>query len=328
LELETAQWLANAEWSEAQRYMVRNDELTLKGMSEGSIPSGLWTNNNLGICPYGGTRCQDGGTLIRKSNKNKPALYGPVPGGDQNCVRCRHFVTGTPWMIPLWLHANKLLIDAQRKSKSLDELRTKLEAATSERFRIVKGEGMEFIPAALQAEIKGLGNLLEKDSNALDSILMDAHATYLLLEDVRQILSENDRSEEEKKFPSLIATNTPEIGFEEMGEFRALDEIVQAGRLYSHIQDKNIENERNHFIDQVLYNNEITPISLAPLTDAEKSAASDAAAKFLVTRLQDYELEALGSNRTTLEELNLRSEIKESLQVAGQGSSPNLIFKS
>ncbi len=322
------QWLANAVWADAQRYMASNDKSTLKEMNEGSIPSGLWLNNNLGICPYGGTRCQDGGTLIRKSNKNNPPLYGPVLGGSQNCVRCRHFVTGTPWLIPLWLHSNKLLIDAQMMSKQLENLRKKFESANSERFRLVKENGTDSIPASLHSEIKGLASLLEKNSNALDSILMDAHATYRLLTDVREILANIDTYEENtKNLPSLIVTDAPEIGFNEVGEFRALDEIVQAGRLYAHIQDENIENERNHFIDQIMFNNGMTPISLAPLSSIEKSAASDAAAKFLMARLEDFELEALSSNRTTLEELNLKSEFKKSLHLDAP-SSLNLIFKS
>jgi hypothetical protein len=321
-------WLANAEHSEAQRYIVRNDDSTLQGMSEGLIPSGLWINNNLGICPYAGQRCHDGGEVLHKSNKYKAALYGPVPGGKQNCVRCRHFVTGTPWLIPLWLHTNKLLLDAQKKSKKLEDLRKNLELSVSQRFRIAKEEGASSIPASLQAEIKGLEHLLEKEINALDTILMNAHATYNLVADVREILFDNSNfKESESNLPKLITSDTPEIGFKEVSEFRALDEIVQAGRLYMHVHDKNFENERNHFIDQVMFSNGATPISLVALSDAEKSAASDAAAKFLLTRLEDYELESLMSCKTTLEELGIKSELIKCLNLERSIAAQKTIFK-
>lgn len=322
-------WLATAPWAESQRYVVSNDDSTLQGMSEGSIPSGLWINNNLGICPYAGQRCHDGGEVLRKSNKNKTALYGQVPGGKQNCVRCRHFVTGTPWLIPLWLHTNKLLLDAQKKTKKLEELRKNLEISLSERRRIANEEVISSIPASLQAEIKGLETLLEKETNALDSILMDAHASYRLVTYVRDILADNSKSKEnQSNLPKLIASDVPEIGFNEVSELRALDEIVQAGKLYIHVQDKDYENERNHFLDQIFFNNGVTPISLAALSDTEKSAASDAAAKFLLTRLEDYEIEALSECRTTLEELNLKSDMIKLLELERPSDSQDLIIKS
>jgi len=322
------QWLKTASWEEAKKYVTSNDANTLADIGSNKIPSNIWINNNLGICPYGGTRCHDGGELLRK-NTTKGGTYGPVPGGAKNCVRCRHLITGTPWMIQLWLHSNKLLLKSQRKAKEVDEVRRRLESLNSERFQILKSKGSASISESLKAEIKGEETNLEEKTEQLDSLLMDAHATYRLLESVRElpasIPSEDSATEHT---PALIASDKPEISFSEVHELRALDSTVQAGRLYTHLKDSDLERDRDHFIDQIMFNNGISPISLSPLTPDEKSIASDAACRFLLTELDDHEIEQLTSNRVTLRELGIERKVIETVRLEGFEPTQNLIKKS
>ena len=288
------------------------------------IPTNIWINNNLGICPYGGTRCHDGGEILRRNSK-KNNTYGPVPGGPKNCVRCRHLITGTPWMIPLWLHANKLLVKSQRASKEVDEITSRLEKLQSERFQIVKSKGGSAVSESLKAEIKGEETNLEEKTESLDSLLMDTHAAYRLLESVRDLPSEFPGEESgTDNTPALIATDRPEISFSEVHELRALDSTVQAGRLYTHLRDRDLERDRDHFIDQIMLNNGMNPISLSPLTPEEKSIALDAASRFLLTELNDYEIDQLTSNRVSLHELGIERKMTETIKL--ERFDPNQAF--
>lgn len=308
-------WLKNSAWEEAKKYITGNDEATFNDIANNKIPTNIWINNNLGICPYGGTRCNDGGEIIRKDSK-KNNLYGPVPGGPKNCVRCRHLITGTPWMIPLWLHANKLLVRSQKTSKEVDEITGRLEKLQSERFQIVKSQGGSAVPESLKAEIKGEETNLEEKTEHLDSLLMDAHATYRLLESVRDLPNVIPGEESgAENTPALIATDRPEISFSEVHELRALDSTVQAGRLYTHLRDDDLERDRDHFIDQIMFNNGMKPISLSPLTPEEKSIASDAASRFLLTELNDHEIDQLTSNQVTLQELGIERKMTETVKL-------------
>lgn len=308
-------WLKSSAWEEAKKYVTGSDEATFNDIENNRAPSNIWINNNLGICPYAGTRCHDGGEIIRRDSK-KQHNYGPVPGGPKNCVRCRHLITGTPWMIPLWLHANKLLVKCQRASKEVDEITGRLEKLQSERFKIVKSQGGSAVPESLKAEIKGEETNLEEKTEQLDSLLMDTHATYRLLESVRELPNEIPGEEPgTENAPALIATDRPEISFSEVHELRALDSTVQAGRLYTHLRDDDLERDRDHFIDQIMFNNGMTPISLSPLTPEEKSIASDAASKFLLTELNDYEIDQLTSSRVTLQELGIERKMTETVKL-------------
>jgi hypothetical protein len=107
-----------------------------------------------------------------------------------------------------------------------------------------------------------------------------------------------------------------------------LDSTVQAGRLYTHLKDSDLERDRDHFIDQIMFNNGISPISLSPLTPDEKSIASDAACRFLLTELDDHEIEQLTSNRVTLRELGIERKVIETVRLEGFEPTQNLIKKS
>jgi hypothetical protein len=60
----------------------------------------------------------------------------------------------------------------------------------------------------------------------------------------------------------------------------------------------------------------MTPITLSPLTEDEKKAATDAAAKLLTTQLTDAELEQLESNAITHKELGYASKIQNEMKLS------------
>lgn len=304
-------WLSNASWEEAKRYTAFNEIDGLEAMHDGSAPYTTWGGSSCGICPFAGTRCHDGGPIIRKNGAVKKSLYGPAPGGPKNCVRCRHFVTGTPWIIPLWLHGNKLLVDAQKKSVEVEEIRLKQKALTTERYEYVKRGMQRSIPVELSNEIKNIDGILDAKTKALDELLMNAHATYNLLEKVKELgrNSAYDEADESDSNLPMIADENSDIKFQETFKFRGLDTLVQASRIYTHIQDNDLEAERNHFIDQIMFRNDLTPISFAPLSPDDKKMAADAAARFLTEKLNDQELQHLAEGSRTLESLGIAKDV-------------------
>jgi len=319
-------WLKDASWEEAKRYAAYNSTDGLSFAVNSDASSSVWGGSSLGICPYGGTRCNDGGEVIRRNaSNNKTHLYSSVSGGQGNCVRCRHFITGAPWLIPLWLHGNSLLSQSSKKSVEIDALKSKQTELCSTRYSLMK-EG-SVIPPELAKEINTHDSIIEKKVKALDEILMNAHATYNLLEKIRAIASSesSDDSATLNSKPLALVSDNSDIGFTETTRFVALDTLVQAGRIYTHIQDTDEERERNNFIDQILFNNSINPISFSPLSDKEKSFASDAAAKFLISRLESDEIENLHDGCVTLDSLGISSELEKTLTLVNEARIPNVL---
>ena len=56
------------------------------------VPAGNYVFRDYGICPFAATRCNDGGEEIGATQVHSPTPSGYL--GFQNCIRCRHFITG------------------------------------------------------------------------------------------------------------------------------------------------------------------------------------------------------------------------------------------
>lgn len=120
--------------------LVTNNEQALQALKAGNVGSTLV--RDYGLCPYAAARCEDGGSTLRGTR-----VWLPVPGGYlgmQNCIRCRHFITGPMFLgglLSLWneisLHLNFLseryfgfeseIDDHRDKIRMMDELEYDLE---------------------------------------------------------------------------------------------------------------------------------------------------------------------------------------------------------
>jgi hypothetical protein len=309
------QFLKNATWEDAYKYAVFNEEELNADSWDLSKAAHLFENRQIGICPNSGTMCNEGGPIVRKNINGKGAdLHGPVEGGVGNCVRCRFFMTGLPFLVPLWLKANKDLSDAQQVSIELNTESQKLEELRSKRFKIVKEEGVHNVTQNLKAEIQQVEARVDAKSSKLDELLSNAHATYNLVERVKTLASE-----ESVNLPALIDEDSElseKSEFHEVSMFKQRDFIVQASRLYPHIQDDKLEMERNNFIDQIMFNMGMTPITLSPLSNTEKRAACDAASSYLNAKLSDYELQMLESGKIDIRDLGIGKIDKDELSIS------------
>lgn len=76
--------------NELMHELVANNEQALQVLKAGNVGSTLV--RDYGLCPYGAARCDDGGSRVGKT-----LVWNAVPAGFlgmQNCLRCRHFITG------------------------------------------------------------------------------------------------------------------------------------------------------------------------------------------------------------------------------------------
>jgi hypothetical protein len=302
----------NATFDEAKYFAVANSEdaISVIASQSGQGIKNTYSGSTIGLCPYNGTACSTGGPLIRKNGKN-PGDYGAVEGGEGNCSRCRHLVTGTPWLINLWLEGNKKLADAQKLSKHLDSLRAEKNELDNTRYQLIKANKKSDISRDLVKKISQLDAFLEKKSHELDGLLMTAHALHNLIEKVKAASEMSGKAEDKASQSVIIATdlNAP-IHYQGTTRLEAIDTVIQGSRLWRHVEDIDLERERDSFIDKVLFNSGITPVAFTPLSDDEKRMASDAASSFLLANLSAVEINQLDAGLLTLQQLGLSHDIK------------------
>lgn len=291
-----ARWIKSSSWDEVKKYAVYNSEDAAIALSRNCTAIvGIWNATHLGICPYGGTRCYDGGEVIRKNGKTN--TYGAV--SDKDCINCRHFITGSPWKMELIVHGNKLLLEIEKKIKATQDATENVnKLQVNLRTAVKAGEKPD---AKLRTDINKLHSIIERLSNETDTLIRSLHATHNLISKIRQI---PDGSPEGGIDLVVHSQSHFDIEYgESPSNFKTLDLVVQASRIYINDRDENYERERDEVMNIILLNNGYKPLMMLPLTIDEKRSVADSLAKLLVTRATGEEIVALQSGSVTLEEL-------------------------
>ncbi|MGL6315690.1 VPA1269 family protein [Vibrio sp. WXL103] len=311
-------WLKEAAWDQVAKYAAYNSEDAIDGVlsDAAKCTSSLWNSTNLGLCPYNGTRCKDGGACVRKNGKGNN-IYLPVE--EKNCVMCRHLITGLPWLTELWVHGNALLLKSEKISKELEECLQDSQALKVQRKNMIRDS--KEIPQKLISKIKQAQTLHEKKSIELDIVFSELHATHNLIEKIKKLpkapIYDENKSENEN-LPALLMHSDSEFELdyvESPNNFQSLDFVVQASRFYKHEKNEAFEREREVFMDTILLRNGYEPLMLMNLTEREKQQSADALAKFLVTKVDAETLQLLKEGRKQLSELGIEQEMMEALPV-------------
>lgn len=304
-----ANFLKSATIAEAMRMSARLSDDGLAQMSTSSYgePTG-WSRFDLGICPNGATLCHIGGEVAqqkKEKNGRNRSVYKTVPGGPRNCVRCRFFVTGLPFLIPLWAHATAIFAKVDSLSKRIDELVAEVETLKVERRSLGPAS-----PRALTDRIAVLDELAATHGDARDQLLADAHATIFLIEKIRTIMSSGDAGDE-AKLPMLLGEDgVPQLAARESTRFEVVDAVVQMSRVFPSLASAELETIRDEFLNKVLYSNGYVPITLAPLSANERRKAADALAEMLLVELGATEAQNLIDGRKSLADLGLQDKLE------------------
>lgn len=307
--LQFRQVLGSSTFAEAARMTARLADDGLQQIHGQYTGPSSWSGMDIGICPNGQTLCHIGGERTRtKRAKDGPdkSTYAPVSGGPRNCVRCRFFVTGMPFLIPLCGHSNAISAKADAVSRRLDSTDDELKELKRRRHELA-GES-QGVPDEVRRRIQVLEAEWDADHVRRDQYLADFHATLVLIERIRSLSSQTD----DGSVPMIVdELGVPEVSGRESTRFELSDAVVQMGRFFPSLASEDMERERDGFLDRVLYNEGYVPFSMSPLDPIERRRAADALAALLLGELGSMETENLIQGRKTLSELGIEQGVDD-----------------
>lgn len=98
-------WLKDATYKQLEAYTASNDPSSLQAVLSAQQSGASFIKDDKGICPKACLGC-DTGYIETDNDTGKPHIQ-PVPGyPEQNCVRCRWFITGPAFLPGLVHHFN------------------------------------------------------------------------------------------------------------------------------------------------------------------------------------------------------------------------------
>lgn len=238
-------------------------------------PAG-WQERAIGLCMVGGNTsanegpsspagCWNGGDILAKANRNQSSLYGPVPHGFENCIRCRWFITDIRYLNALTAHFNNLSYQITESSRLASELTAEQDALMDEKYFCE----VNHRPFTKGAELQALDRRIEKQQIDADEYCKDLIACFQV---IRKLVSlEESRSEGEKQQKWVALGSPQDIAthfsfFETDSELRQLIQLCQDAEIYPDFKDEirqsPVISRRSEYLNRALMQSGYMPVFL------------------------------------------------------------------
>lgn len=204
-------FLKDASMEQIQCKMVYHSDDSIQAALVNRNPIG-WEERSCGLCLVGGNTvksdevstlggCWNGGELIKDAKAAASRIYGSVPHGSENCIRCRWFITEARYLPALNAHFNQLSYKAHQAANLSVEIEGELEALKDEQF-FCEEQGNPFIK---HDELQTLQRRYEKQQVEADEYAKDWIACFELIQKIIRV--EEARNEDDTK-DKLIAVGS------------------------------------------------------------------------------------------------------------------------
>lgn len=201
-------FLKDASMEQIQCKMVYHNDDSIQAALVNRNPIG-WEERSCGLCLVGGNTvksdevstlggCWNGGELIKDAKAAVNRIYGSVPHGSENCIRCRWFITEARYLPALNAHFNQLSYKAHQAANLSVEIEGELEALKDEQF-FCEEQGKPFIK---HDELQALQRRYEKQQVEADEYAKDWIACFELINKIIRV--EEARNDDDTK-DKLIA---------------------------------------------------------------------------------------------------------------------------
>lgn len=262
-----------------------------------------WSDVGIGICPYAGTRCNDGGPLLRKmklTSGQDRSVFGPVEGGSRNCVNCRHFFTGPAWILPLQIYGTREIRNISHLQEKMNTLHSKIEQLYSSLPEHTVGNERDekhTLIVRCEEELQDIGK-----KQAIHVKTFWNTKRYLEACVKLQSVSEMQNDTE------LVAVGDGigGVNIEEGTDFEQAAVISLFSEIYPILQNDDADSALERLLERIVFDQQLDLASLDPLDPALAKRAMKASARYLLEKLSREELHALSERKTTLQQLGHR----------------------
>lgn len=296
---------------DVKNQLLGNNSELLQALTN-DVPAGNYVFRDYGICPFAASRCGDGGELIQSSSFYTPTPQGYL--GSQNCLRCRHFITGPAFIGGLQAITNEILLQSNDQSDICSKLQGKIDTINKNIYTLEREEYVANIRqqvfngakkrAKLETDLRNYEGEYETAAKKLDMLLCDLQASYIHIKKCHHLINTTNALEETDKL-SLIATTNAEliIEMEEVSHYQQLQEVCENATIYRSCNADQAIYPRTQLIDRMVAFNQIMP-NLFTLSKEEQLVAGNEIFKLLMSRLKTWDkVQKVMDGKTKLIEL-------------------------
>lgn len=281
---------------EIKANLVGNSEETLNALNN-SVPAGNYLFRDWGICPHAGTRCEDGGGFIGNTQARSPVPTGYL--GGENCIRCRHFITGPAFIGGLLAIFQEIILSLEATQLHYDEL---IEDENIFLVSLEKENENEYVCNKnneifdKKNRLKILGRLSKTKSEyevvakKMDMLYCDLGAVSTLIHQCQALLNQSNLSinDDETNLQLIVRPNHElQVIAEEVSRYELLSEVCENAEIYQSASADLAITPRTQLLDNMMLRNNLKPL-LFTLTNKQQLKAGNQLNKLFKERLKSH----------------------------------------
>lgn len=304
----TQDMLAQNRLDELTHQMVANSEQALMALRAGNAGSTLV--RDYGLCPYAASRCDDGGPAVGATQVWHATPAGYL--GMQNCIRCRHFITGPMFLgglLSLWneisLRLNflsehyfdfeKEIEDCDEKIAEQDDLEYDMEQ--------IGGFFDESVRDRTELEKGKLQSEKESVAKKMDMFLCDMQMLTKQINECKAMIAEQDSGRDGQVQLVVHDQNEFKVEIEQTSLFQQLNEVCVNASIFQSASADFATPRRSQMIDNMSLINRIRP-AMCSLSEKEQLVVGNQVTKFLLQRLKSWDrVDQVVAGQVLLEDL-------------------------
>ncbi|MDN3434611.1 VPA1269 family protein [Pseudoalteromonas sp. APC 3356] len=239
-------FLKDASINQIKCNVVYNSEDSVVASLANRNPIG-WEERAYGMCLVGGNNvrsdemstlggCWNGGELLINKAREIERVYGKVPNGPENCIRCRWFITEAVYLPKLNALFNQLSFKAHEAASLALDLETKLEKLKDSKF-IAEQNNKPFLKFE---EIHSFQRRYEKQKVESDEYTKDWISCFGIISKIIQLEENRDTDNNRNKLIALGNTtdvNTALKFIETKSELLHLSCLCEDAEIYPDFMD-------------------------------------------------------------------------------------------
>lgn len=316
-------FIRNAKYEQLEASVATNDPVAYQTVINAQQSGASIIISDKGVCPKGGFGCDSGGTYV--NDETNTITYGIVPGfPEQNCVRCRWFVTGPAFLPGLVHHFNTIGYNMSETGKRVIKYQHYIELLENEKYEC-ELNGTIFTK---QHELLKYEQFYAQEIQKNDKLANDYNATLRLIDKSMKIIKEPSSNNELKLVP-VGSIDDVEISINNVEhEIEQLQVICNGAEFFPETDASKAVLQRSQIIDLTLKNNNKMPVMFS-LTEEEQLIAGNQFMRILISRaggLKNAIPYAIG--RKKLEEIGLKNEFVDDLKSMTANNNALLIESS
>lgn len=300
--------LAQNRLDELTHQMVANSEQALMALRAGNVGSTLV--RDYGLCPYAASRCDDGGPAVGATQVWHATPAGYL--GMQNCIRCRHFITGPMFLgglLSLWneisLRLNFLsehYFDFEKEIEGCDEIIAEQDDLEYDMEQI-GGLFDQSVRNRTELEKGKLQSEKESVAKKMDMFLCDIQMLTKQINECKAVIAQQDSERDGQVQLVVHDQNEFKVEIEQTSLFQQLNEVCVNASIFQSASADFATPRRSQMIDNMSLINRIRP-AMCSLSEKEQLVVGNQVTKFLLQRLKSWDrVDQVVAGQVLLEDL-------------------------